>query len=90
MNQELKFLMMLSAYLQADALLARIADSGPLAEGLTGAELAELKGFLIPPASRIARVGRRAFARLDSARRRALADRLQPGDATVWEDPHFF
>jgi FkbM family methyltransferase len=89
-NQELKFLVMLSAYLQADALLARIADSGPLADGLTGAELEELKRFLNPPASRIARVGRRAFARLDSARRRALADRLQPGDATVWEDPHFF
>jgi hypothetical protein len=81
---------MLSAYLQADAVLARIADSGPLADGLTRTELEELKQLLIPSASTIRRLGRRALARLDSARRRALADRLQPGNATVWEDPHFF
>jgi hypothetical protein len=81
---------MLSAYLQVDAVLSRFADSGPLAAGLTGAELDELKRLLIPPPSRIRRLGRWAFPRLDSARRRALADRLQSGDATVWEDPHFF
>jgi hypothetical protein len=38
----------------------------------------------------VGRLVRRAFAGLGSARRRALADRLQQGDATTWEDPHFF
>lgn len=90
LTQELKFLVMLSAYLQVDAVLARLADSGPLADGLTGTEFDELRRLLVPPASTIRRLGRRALARLGSARRRAFADRLQPGDATVWEDPHFF
>jgi hypothetical protein len=37
-----------------------------------------------------ASVARTAIRRAGSAGRRALADRLQPGDATAWEDPYFF
>jgi FkbM family methyltransferase len=88
--RELKLLVILAAYLQMDAVLARLRSSPTLADALTAAERDELKRLLVPRPGPIARLARRAASRLSSAQRRALADRLQAGDATAWEDPHFF
>jgi FkbM family methyltransferase len=89
-RRELKLLVILAAYLQVDAVLARIRSSNALGGRLGADELAELERVLAPRASAVRRLARRAFGRVGSARRRGVADRLQPGDATVWEDPHFF
>jgi FkbM family methyltransferase len=88
--RELKLLVILSAYLQMDAVLTRLAESPSWPETLATGEIEELQRSLVPASGALGRLGRRALGRLDSARRRALADRLQPGDAMVWEDPHFF
>ena len=88
--RELKLLVILSVYMQVDAVLARLRSSRLIAERLSGAEVQELERLLAPRPGRLTRIGRRALARWDSARRRILADRLQLGDATAWEDPHFF
>jgi FkbM family methyltransferase len=89
--RELKLLVILAAYLQMDAVHDRLARSPALTEGLAPAEREELQRVLAPPDSgALWRLARRAFARLGPARRRALADRMQRGDASAWEDPHFF
>jgi FkbM family methyltransferase len=88
--RKLKLLTALSAYLQVDALLARLRSSNSIAGELSSTEIAELERVLAPRAGPVVRLVRRVLGRLDSARRRALADRVQPGDAGVWEDPHFF
>ena len=90
LNRELKLLVILSAYLQADAVLDRLRSSQRLAEQLDAGELDELERLLAPPPGRMKRLARRALGRWGSARRRALADRLQGGTEGVWEDPHFF
>jgi FkbM family methyltransferase len=88
--RELKLLVILSAYQQLDAVLAHLADSPALADELRADELAELERTLVSRPRALERIARRAFARLSSARRRAIADRLHPGDGAAWEDPHFF
>jgi hypothetical protein len=62
---------------QADALYCNAAL---LEVGLSEAMTLKLVLILI----------RRISRRVGSERRRALADAPQPGDATTWQDPHFF
>jgi FkbM family methyltransferase len=88
--RELKLLVCLAAYLQMDAVLARLDESALLASELSPAEITELRLLLVPVRGGLRRLTGRLFARYGSAERRAFADRLQRGDATVWEDPHFF
>jgi FkbM family methyltransferase len=88
--QELKLLLILSAYDQMDAVLARLDELRRAGDDVSTEEIDELQRFLVPPSGEPQRMERPAMAELDSARRRALADQLQPGNATVWEDPHFF
>ena len=90
LRRELKLLVILSAYLQIDAVLARLGSSATIADALGAAETDELKRLVAPRPGPIARLAGKAAARWSSAQRRALADRLQAGDATAWEDPHFF
>jgi FkbM family methyltransferase len=90
LRRELKLLVCLAAYLQMDAVLARLDGSPPPLSELSAAEAAELQDLLVPSQARLRRLAHRLFARYSSAQRRAFADRLQTGDATVWEDPHFF
>jgi hypothetical protein len=87
---ELKLLVMLSAYEQMDAVLARLGALLDTAEGLGPDEAEDLRAQLAPPPDSSTGVDLPGLAGLDSAARRAVADSLQPGDATVWEDPHFF
>jgi FkbM family methyltransferase len=88
--RELKVLVILSAYLQSDAVLARLRTARRIADELSTAEIDELRRLLAPRTSALSRLARTAIRRAGSAGRRALADRLQPGDATAWEDPYFF
>ena len=77
-------------YLQSDAVLARLRTARRIADELSTAEIDELRRLLAPRTSALSRLARTAIRRAGSAERRALADRLQPGDATAWEDPYFF
>ena len=90
LNRELKLLVALAAYLQTDAVLDRLASPGGLTAELDPRELNELRALLAPSPGRMKLLARRVLGRLSSARRRALADRLQRPDEGVWEDPHFF
>ena len=89
LNRELKLLVMLAAYLQWDLVLDRLRASPALTD-LSDQERAELMRALIPRTSVRGRILRRIARRIGSHRRRALADALQPPDAGVWQDPHFF
>ena len=88
--RELKLLVILSAYQQMDAVLGRLDDLRSRPGYLTSDDLDELRSLLAPPRDSSARIDETSLAGLDSGERRALADSLQPGDATAWEDPHFF
>jgi FkbM family methyltransferase len=90
LTRELKLLVILSAYEQMDAVLTRLAELRQSPDGLTTDEVDELQRLLVPPLALSERFDETGLASLDSTGRRALADSLQPGDATVWEDPHFF
>lgn len=90
LRRELKLLVILAAYLQADAVLTRLKSSSALARELSARELTELERVLVPKPGAARRLARRALRRLDAERRRTIADCLQQGDATVWHDPHFF
>lgn len=90
LRKELKLLVIMAAYLQADLVLGRLRTSNALTSQLSADELAELESILVPRPGPVRRFVRRALRRLDAERRRALADGLQQGDATVWHDPHFF
>jgi FkbM family methyltransferase len=89
-HMELKLLIILAAYLQADLIMARLRTSNALTSELSADDLAELETVLVPRPGPMRRLARRALRRLDAEHRRALADALQQGDATVWHDPHFF
>lgn len=82
--------MILAAYLQSDLVLDRLRSSGALTGQLSAHELAELEHLLVPKPSLARRLVRRGLRALDAERRRAIADSLQQGDATVWHDPHYF
>ncbi|HEX2358426.1 MAG TPA: FkbM family methyltransferase [Solirubrobacterales bacterium] len=60
--RELKLLVILSAYLQADAVLARLRSSEPIAAGLNTNELDELVRLLVPRPGPIRRFARRVSA----------------------------
>lgn len=90
LRRELKFLVILAAYMQSDLVRDRLQGSSVLAAQLSTPELRELETLLAPKPSLARRLTRRALRRLDAERRRAIADSLQQGDATVWHDPHFF
>jgi len=86
----LKLVLILAAYRQLDLALEHVrAPRGPLS-GLEGAERRELERLLLERPSAVTRLLKRVSRRLDSARRRALVDVLQPGDAQTWQDSHFF
>jgi FkbM family methyltransferase len=88
--RELKLLVALAAYRQFDIVLARLRGSTALTRDLGAAELRELETVLVPRPGRLRRLARRVVGRFDAERRRAAADRLQPGDAGIWHDPHYF
>jgi FkbM family methyltransferase len=79
-GQALKLAVILAAYRQNDFALAvlRSADAQAWAPAI------------IASPGRMQRLVARAGRRLDSERRRRIADALQPGDATVWQDAHHF
>jgi hypothetical protein len=70
--------------------LARLDELRRGGDGLTAAEADELQKHLVRVPEPPGPIDERALATLDSAARRAAVDELQPGNATVWEDPHFF
>jgi FkbM family methyltransferase len=84
----LKLALILSAYRQHDFALA-LMRRPPLSE-LPPQEREALEANLAPPQSIARRVALRALRRLDSERRRKLADALHHGAATVWQDAHHF
>ncbi|GEM_PF-3627965 len=88
-NRELKLLVILAAYHQWDLLARRLAGSPALA-GLPEAERTSLTRALVPDPGLLRRLLGAVGRRLGPERRRALADALQPAQATVWQDPHFF
>lgn len=88
--RELKLLVILAAYMQLDLVMERLDDSAALGRHLSAGERAELAATLIPRKGPVRRLAIGALRRFDSQRRREFADRLQPGDATVWQDPHFY
>jgi FkbM family methyltransferase len=87
--RELKLLVVLAAYEEWDAVGQRL-EQAPALRSFSAAERRQLAGELAPPRRLTARLARAALRRLDSARRRSIADSLQGADATVWQDPHFF
>ena len=86
----LKLLLILSAYRQVDLALELLRAPGGALLGLPSTERAELERLVLNQPSPLIRLARRVSRRLDAERRRALVDALQPGDATIWHDPHFF
>jgi FkbM family methyltransferase len=87
-TQALKLAAILSAYRQHDFTLALLRRP-PLSE-LPGGERRVLEAGLAPTPSVALRVAARAVRRLDSERRRRIADALHDGAATVWQDAHHF
>jgi FkbM family methyltransferase len=85
----LKLVLILSAYRQVDLALELLRAPGPL-QGLSPGERRELEALVLERPNALMRLARRVSGRFDAERRRALADAFQPGDATIWHDPHFF
>ena len=86
----LKLLLILSTYRQVDLALELLRAPGGVLLGLPSSERAELERLVLDRPSLLVRLARRVSRRLDAERRRALVDALQPGDVTIWHDPHFF
>jgi FkbM family methyltransferase len=86
----LKLLVSLAAYRQADFVLELLRDAGSFCRHLSPGERAELEKHLAPRPGPIRRVAGRGLRRFDAVRRRAMADALQPGEANIWQDAHFF
>jgi FkbM family methyltransferase len=89
LERELKLLVVLAAYLEWDIVGRRLAET-PALRSLSSAELRQVARELEPPPRLAGRIARALLRRVDSERRRSLADSLQRGDSTVWQDPHFF
>jgi FkbM family methyltransferase len=86
----LKLLVMLAAYRQVDFVLELLRDTESFCRHLSQAERTELETQLAPRPAPMRRVAGRGLRRFDAIRRRAIADALQPGEAKIWQDPHFF
>jgi len=86
----LKLLVILAAYRQVDFVLELLRDAGSFCRHLSPSERSELERHLAPRPGPVRRVARRGLRRFDAMRRRAMADALQPGEANIWQDPHFF
>ena len=86
----LKLLVMLAAYRQADFVLDLLRDGGSFCRHLSPGARSELERHLAPRPGPMRRVAVRRLRRFDAMRRRAMADALQPGEANIWQDPHFF
>jgi FkbM family methyltransferase len=89
LERELKLLVILAAYLEWDTVARRLAEA-PALRALSSTELRAIGRELVPEPGLAGRLARTVSRRLDSERRRWLADSLQRADATVWQDPHFF
>lgn len=87
-TRALKLALILSAYRQHDFALALLRRA-PLSE-LPAGERKALEVGLAPAPSPAQRLAMRALRGLGSERRRRVADSLQGGAATVWQDPHHF
>jgi hypothetical protein len=87
-RQALKLALILSAYRQHDFALA-LLDRAPLSR-LPDGEREVLRATLAPPPPVARRLAVRALRGLDGEHRRRIADALQDGAATVWQDPHHF
>jgi FkbM family methyltransferase len=86
----LKLVLILTAYRQLDLALEILRTPGSGLDGLSAAERSELENLALSRPNAVLRMTRWLLRRLGSDRRRALADALQPGDATTWQDGHFF
>src|SRR3954470_10487112 len=86
----LKLVLILTAYRQLDLALELLRAPGSSLDGLSKADRAELENLALSRPNAIVRLARRVLGGRDSERRRAMADALQPGDATTWQDSHFF
>lgn len=86
----LKLVLILSAYRQIDLVLELLRAPGGVLAALPASQRTEIERLVLARPSLLARLARRVSRRLDAERRRALVDALQPGDATIWHDPHFF
>ena len=86
----LKLVLILTAYRQLDLALELLRAPGSGLGGLSAGERSELENLALSRPNALIRLARRFGRRLGSDRRRALADALQPGDATTWQDSHFF
>lgn len=84
----LKLAAILAAYRQHDFAAALFHE--PPLDTLTDHERDRLLTVLCPPAGRARRIASRLASRYDAARRRALADALRDGRATVWQDANHF
>ena len=89
-TRALKLVLILSAYRQVDLALGLLRAPGGALGGLSASERTEVELLVLTRPTLLARLARRVSRRLDAERRRALVDALQPGDATIWHDPHFF
>jgi FkbM family methyltransferase len=87
-TRALKLALILSAYRQHDFALA-VLRRPPLSQ-LPAGERQALEATLAPSASLPRRLAVRALRRVDSEHRRRIADALQDGAATVWQDAHHF
>jgi FkbM family methyltransferase len=87
-GQMLKLAVILSAYRQHDFALALLSRDG--LSRLPERERRALAAALVPRPSLARRLATSALRRLDSERRRGIADALQPSGATVWQDAHHF
>jgi Methyltransferase FkbM domain len=86
----LKLVLILAAYRQLDLALELVRAPGSALAGLSPPERSELEQLVLNRPNALIRLARRVFRRLDSQRRRAVVDAWQPGDATIWQDSHFF
>jgi FkbM family methyltransferase len=86
----LKLVLILTAYRQLDLALELLRAPESALAGLPAAERNELENLALSRPNALVRLARRVLRRPDSDQRRAMADALQPGDATTWQDSHFF
>ena len=87
-SRALKFAAIMAAYRQHDFALSVLRR--PPLTALDAVQRTSLEAALIPSATALQRIAMRATRRLDSERRRRIADALHGGEATVRQDAHHF